>query len=163
MGNETERSNAVTYVKNFKSLEEGLAWMSQQTEEANTQLAPQQRDLTFGSYWVRFVDVGARIVEFGHVLELDDIPMDDEDGESIETQRAEMTANTERGYLYSDCWSILGYGRGDTHRFNAWPIEQRLFDMAKAVDWKIDDLDETGKVLLEIAYRSFVVHLRSLA
>lgn len=151
----------MVHVQSFDSAEEMFAAMAQATEDANARLAPHQRDLTFGSYWVRFYDVTERIIEFGRVFTLDEIPFEPEDGYPVEVQRQEMIENTERGYLYSEANSILGTENGDTHRYNAWPIEQRLFDMAKAVDWKIDDLDDTGKLLLEIAYAGFRAHMRS--
>ena len=138
-------------IRVFDSMEEMHEWMARQTEAANDNLHPVQRDLTWGSYWVRFVDVRARIVEFGRVLT-------HEEAAERWGEEPGLDENMERGYLYSEAHSLMGSDIGDTHRWNAWPIEERLFEAAKAVDWQIDRLDEAMKLLLEIAFRQRRVH-----
>jgi hypothetical protein len=51
---------------------------------------------------------------------------------------------------------------GTQHRANVWPIEQRLYDAAQQVDWDIARLDEAGRLLLEIAWRTARAHEMSL-
>lgn len=159
----TTRENgarAMTHFKGFESFDEMQQWMARQTELANDNLHPVQRELTWGSYWVNFALLSDRIVVFGRV---DPLPEADDVETLAENQRIE--AELERGYMFGRAYSMMSpEGElGDTHRFSVWPIEARLFEMAKAAQWDIDRLEPPGRALLEIAFAGWRAQQATLA
>lgn len=153
-------------VYTFDSLDDMMAAVEKWNEEANAGLAVEQKALTYGDHWVRFYDVGARILDFGRVAteaEISTLEMEaGTDPDEIATELARVQARQDAGYLYGKAHSILNVEGewGSTHRANVWPIEERLFTAAQTVDWKIDQLSPDGRLMLEIAYACYRTHLR---
>lgn len=153
-------------VYKFSSLEEMLKAVNEWNTEANEGLATEQKAITYGDYWVRFYDVGARIIDFGKVMTEAEFVEGEmafgADPDEIAAELQQVKARHDAGYLYGVAHSILGVDGelGSTHRANVWPIEERLFTAAQTVDWKVDQLSPDGKLLLEIAYACYRTHLR---
>lgn len=153
-------------VYTFESIEDMQAAVEKWNSDANAGLAVEQRAITYGDYWVRFYDIGARIVDFGHVMtEAEYVEQETEEGtdpDEIALNLQRLQARHDAGYLYGRAHSILNVTGewGTTHRSNVWPIEERLYAAAQTVDWKIDQLSPDGKLLLEIAYACYRTHLR---
>lgn len=157
----------MTDVRSFSTLEEMHAWMEEQERLANDGLHPLQRDLTWGSHWIRF---NGTAIEFGYCYTEDEARAEyepliegEKDCESPDQYIASLTETLGRGYLYGEAHSVLGDEKGDTHRANAWPIEERLYRMAQEVEWNPDMLDELGRVLVRIAWAGWRSHAYALA
>lgn len=147
------------HVESFDSIESMQEELHRRSADAMAGLARQQRDLTLGSYWVQFqFEDDEPLVIFGHVVDEDEWALNSEGYEG--TAEEQRQAMNQTGLMFGRAASKhfpdpeLGY----THKASAWPIEQRLFEMAQAVDWDIDRLPHPGKVLLEIAYQSRRAH-----
>jgi hypothetical protein len=117
-------------------------WMQASAGAASAALAPEQKAISWGDYWLRIFEfqdsIGepSLVVGFGRVLTLKEI----QDAEDPETVR-QVIANHERDYLFCDVFSeIVPRGElGDVHRFNMWPITEEQFEIAKAHDWHATD------------------------
>lgn len=155
-------------VYSFDSIEEMNEALDRWNAEANEGLATEQKAITYGDYWVRFYDVGARVVDFAKVAteaEMAQAEMESgTDPDEIAGLIAAVTARHDSGYLFGRAHSILSTEGewGYTHRANVWPIEERLYTAAEMVDWKIDNLNPAGRLLLEIAYACYRTHLREV-
>lgn len=158
-------------VLNFDSHEQMQDYLAAARKQAHLGLHQSQRDLTFGDYWVRFVDLDAqpKIVEFGYIYsERTTICLAMSYADNY-TQGADdylaIRDSLDNGYMYGRAFSLLGPDgeEGTTHKAHVWPIEERLFRMAEEVDWNIDRLDDTGRILLEMAFRGQRAHVRSQA
>lgn len=155
-------------VMGFGSFEEMQDFLHKQAETANNSLHQAQRAITYGNHWVQFAFTDHIEVEFGRVHTLDEIragekaagASDREVEDSIALTEAQMMDNLLYGTAYI-VWQPEGE-LGYAHKAAVWPIEERLFNAAKAVDWEIDRLDDTGKVLLEIAFAAWRTHERSV-
>lgn len=122
-------------------------------------LAPSQAALTWGSNWVRWLNLDARppLVEFGYVLSAQQVA----DLEPESPQAAELVAaRLAQGYLFGMAFSLLSpEGELDTTpKAYVWPIEGRLFTWAEAAGWNVNDLDEAGRFLLNLAFQSHRLH-----
>ena len=153
------------YFKQFDSFGDAVDFMRKATDAANETLAVEQRAVTWGSYWIRFVPEDQLMV-FGHVYtkhELlegeykagSDLP------ELRETLQA-MVANHDRGYMFGPAYSVIEpEGElGDTHRANLWPITRSQFLEAQSVGWV------PGRVpglytWLSAAYEAYRAHVLS--
>lgn len=129
-----------------------------------------QREIKYGDYTVRFVDLGNGIIEFGQVQDMRQVIEAEEScGETRasaeQAWRATVRANENQDLLYMRVHTRLEVRGllGHTHRSHVWPIEKRLFDFAKAVDFdyrvwgssEVGDEDETdaARFLLELAFQ----------
>jgi len=89
-----------------------------------------------GDHWVSFEALDQGVVVFGQV----------------EDEQDEYLAST-------SYWTELPDGRREiVLRQNVWPIEERLFDMAREVNWNQHQLEEIGRFLLELAYAQYRVY-----
>lgn len=157
----------------FDNLEQMFQFMAEETDKANAALADEQKAVTWGSYWVRFYDLPARILIFGHIPtwgefvagERSHYPatMNTEETSEFEYTVARMRENHDRGYMFGSAYSILEpRGElGDTHRGNLWPISQDLFDHAEDRAWVMDDFDVRFKVELQGVWESFRAHAQA--
>lgn len=152
----------------FSSPEEMQSFLSSANSAAHASLHPVQRALTVGNHWVRFVDIAARIVEFGYILT------------PTETYEVEIAAgaNTvdaraaaagvgrllDNGYMYGKAWSPLGPDGeyGITHKAHVWPIESTVALDAAEHGWRVDELSLPSKINLQAAFNSLRAHVRSL-
>ena len=117
----------------FDSIEDAFAWMEQQEMAANERATEEQKAITYGDYWIRFVSLLGgmeRLVIFGHVLPLDDMPEED---------RGYVKATHDRGYRFSRCYSVAApRGElGDVHVSQIAKIPKSLFDLARLAGWDI--------------------------
>jgi len=154
----------------FDSFEEMMEFMAVNEEAANEALAPEQQRVTYDDYWCRFYDIAARIVIFGHVTPLtywDEMIANakpGEDRDEWEYEKRQIQDSHLRGYMYGWCWSPLEpEGEpGSTHQANLWPIDQALYDAAKATHWNIDEMTESSKAMLQSAYSAWRAHMLRL-
>jgi hypothetical protein len=118
----------------FDSWDDAQEAMRKAEEVANSKVMSRQRDIVYGSHWVRPFEEG---LEFGYVLP-------EGEGGSADTYR--------RGYRFSQCSSILGEGIGDVHLSVLWPIEKEEYDLAKANGWRLLHEDWEKEMLLRITH-----------
>ena len=153
------------HVETFSSTEEMIAALRERAQHALAGLHPTQGSLTHGSHWVRFVDLDNRVIEFGRVSLREEVAAAElEAGATVEEMAMtleDVCLGIENGYLYGRAHSRHNVEGelGTTHKAHVWAIEERLFDMAKAVDFKIEDLDEAGRVLLNLAFQQMKAHV----
>lgn len=146
-------------IHTFDSPEAMQNALAEMREKAKAGLHAEQDRITFDDCWVEFLDIGARLIIFGRVHTLDEVRKGEEE-EDVDEIVEMTTRDLESGLMYGVAYSIheptgeLGY----THKANVWPIERRLLDMAREAEWRVDDLDETGRLLLEIAYSAYRAH-----
>lgn len=148
-------------VLRFNNEVEMRAYLIQAQADAMNSLHLLQSALTYGSFWVRFVDLPSRLVEFGRVAEQHEV-VDQEleaGATSREAARAALQtrASMENGYLYGVAYSFLnregewGYSR----KVDVWPIEESLFHAAAEVHWQIDLLPVSQKINLQAAFTAY--------
>lgn len=92
---------------------------------ANEAILPKQREIVYGSYWIR---AWGNMLVFGRVLSREA----SETGQTRETVRALRDAY-ERGYRFSRSYSVLDiHGElGDVHISVVWPIREEEFEAAQ--------------------------------
>jgi len=147
----------------FTTAQEFRDMLDRQAAAAHRGLHEHQADITYGSHWVRFVDLDLGIIQFGRVLTLTDAasltPM-------VWTRKAAVQASVDTLSVKHDMVlsarsdrlspdSELGY----THRSHLWPVEGRLFWIAAAVDFDHRRFDEVGRFLLDVAFRQMRAHV----
>lgn len=143
----------MTHFQSFSSHEEMMEHIRRNQEAALAGLHPAQADLTFGSHWVQFYDVKAKHLIFGKVID------EDADEESAQT-RERLADGLMFGRAYDRYYTDGEWGY--THKANAWPIEDRLFDAARDAKWDYEALPFDMGLLLNIAYVTWRSHRRSL-
>lgn len=148
-------------VLRFNSTEEMQAYLIRAKTDALMGMHPLQSRLTYGDYWVRFVDLANKIVEFGHVASLQQVADQAIDSGATTEQAADEVDQAEllnvegflTGYAYSP------YNRngewGVTHKSNVWPIEESLFLQAGECNYHLELLPISGKINLEVAFRGY--------
>lgn len=98
---------------------------------------PVQLALKPGDHWVSFEVLDQGVVIWGQVDEVKD----------------EYLAST----AY---WTELPGGRREiVLRPRVWPIEERLFEMAREANWNHNRLEEIGRFLLNLAFAQHRVYL----
>lgn len=119
----------------FDDWDDAQKFMQQQEEQANANLLPRQRDIVYGSYWLRATEDS--MLEYGYVLP---------EGEGGDR------GAYERGYRFSRCSSVLGEALGDVHLAYLWPIEKEEYDLAKANGWQASHEDWEKDMLIRITH-----------
>lgn len=138
-----------------------IDWLRRADEAAHSAITPIQEALTYGSYWVQFHNIADRQVVFGHVLTVDDarkgcIRTGGTTAE-CEAEAKEIDTSLQRGYMYGIAhsgWYPDGE-LGSTHKSVAWPIDEDLFEAARAVRFNIDALPLNWKATLELAFQAY--------
>lgn len=150
-------------IQSFGTPEEMEDALQRMREDAKAGLHPEQAALSYGHTWVEFADVGQRIIYFGRTFTEIDIVSDE--GASphpsyVRDVLAGVDADLQDGVMFGKAWSKADPAGtiGVTHKANVWPIETRMFIAARVAGWDIDRLDETGRVLLQIAYSAWRAH-----
>lgn len=154
----------MVHIRSFDTPEEMQEYLRAAESKAHEGLHLAQRDISYGDYWVRFVDLDNRVIEFGRVHTLEEIASnlmgtDDVTHEDAELHLATIETNLERGYMFGEAHSPLGSETGLTHKAHVWPIEERLFNMAAEADWHIDRLPDSGRILLTEAFEAMRGHV----
>lgn len=136
-------------------------YLRRSEEEANTRVTPEQREVGYGSLWLRFYDIPGRVVIFGRVHTLAEIEADEtrlgaDPGELAHTLRHTQDM-LERNFLFGTCWSTIEpRGElGNTHRCEVWACPQSLFDEARRVGWDIDAMQPSAQQELEAIYQQW--------
>lgn len=151
-------------VLTFTSMDEMYAWMRAAREEANKGLHPAQRAVTWGSHWVRF---HGDLVEFGKVATMGEVATGEMDEGADPDEAAETLMQIERAHQDGSMWglaySVLGPEGtwGFTHQALMWPVEERVFKAAKAVNWVPLDTPEWCRVLLAEARAAWHGHIKA--
>lgn len=163
-----KRNGANVHIKTFDSTEQMVEAIRENHRAAMDGLHPSQSALTFGDYWVRFVDLDQSppLVEFGYVHGRQQVIDLEVAAGASAAEGEEALEETERGLLhdglmYGIAYSVLNKDgeHGYTHKAHAWPIEHRLFVMAREVDWDVTRLEVVGRMLLTIAFRGLRAHI----
>lgn len=132
----------------FDSLDEMFTFLAEQEKVANSNILPKQREITWGSYWVRPTDDG--VLVWGRVHTEEEI-LTDED-EWVIIHEREMH---ERGYRFGvahSLWCPEGE-LGSSHISVLWPITEEQFNNAKAAGWNPGSGEKWfQKMLLEIIH-----------
>lgn len=154
------------HIKNFDSPEEMADYLLRARAQALDSLHSAQRDITYGDHWVRFADIANGIIEFGYVWKPEQIGAEElRSGSTISEMNdslAHVEAMAEQGLMYGTAYSKAHSPAGEvgyTHKAHVWPIEEQLFDLAREAFWIIEDLDATGRVLLQIAFACNRAHV----
>lgn len=153
-------------IKTFSSHEEMSEWLKERAEAAHAGLAKAQADLTWGDHWVQFHDVNAAHIIWGKVSTREEVALGEllsrSDWDEVVATVARTEASLEQGFMYGRAYDRYGpEGElGTTHKAHVWPIEERLFDAAKAAGWDHRNIeDEAMRFLLDLAYRQMRAHV----
>lgn len=164
---ETEREQEQPLnVLSFNNDAEMRAYLIQAATDALQNLHPLQSALTYGSFWCRFVDLDARVTEFGRVAEKHEVVELELTAGATGREAARTALQTaqamENGYLYGIAYSVLEADGewGHTHKGNVWPIEESLFHAAAEAKWQMDMLPISQKLNLQAAYTALRGHNR---
>lgn len=121
----------MTYIE-FDNWDDAQKLMMQKEREANESLCPRQREIVYGSYWLR---VQGTLLEYGRVLGQNEAEAH-QDRETVQ----QMRDSYRRGYRLSMAHSILDPGGvlGDTHLAVMWPITEEEFELAQKQSWRLN-------------------------
>jgi hypothetical protein len=160
--------------KEFDSFEDMIEFMQANTAEANAHLAPEQQALTWGSTWARFDQIGDENIVFGRCWTLAEAEQSERDaiirmGERVdEREIADTTqglaSSHEDGYLFGVAASrhFPEPEIGSTHRANAWPVSQLIWDTMSELNFDYLALtDEALREELEAAFTAWRTHVTS--
>jgi len=161
-----EGATIVTHM-GFESTQELQAFLRQANRIANEMLAPEQRELTYGSCWIRFLGTG-RQMEFGRVIRQEEVTllMDETTvGNVVEKREAaeEIALGIQYGYLYG--WVFdRQRPRGElaiTHKLHVWPISLDTLEEAAMFRWRYELFRLDTKIEIQKAQTQLRHHLRS--
>ena len=145
----------------FDNAADMQAYLIRAQADAAKSIHPSQAALTWGSHWVRFIDISNRLVEFGRVYDRDEVINTEMDAGAtrIEARRTAQQAGIglEKGYLYGHAASFL-FPKGETgysHKAVVWPIEEATYNAAAEANWQIDLMPVSQKINLQIAFIAF--------
>lgn len=141
-------------------------YLQEMAKQAHMGLHPAQLALTYGSTWVRFIDIAKRQIEFGRVITTTELvnQIDNNDQfNSVEKVDAREHINTSlaNGYMFGFAASGFGQEWGITHKAHVWPIEHAVYEEALTLGCRVDELSLPAKINLEHAFRSFRSHVRA--
>jgi hypothetical protein len=114
----------------FNDWDEAQRIMKEAEDKANASVVDRQREVVYGSYWIRATPDG--MLEYGRVL------TQEEAEEHNDAATVEQLRDTyRRGYRFSECHSLLGDGVGDTHLAVLWPITKEEYEAAQRQQWQL--------------------------
>ena len=134
-------------VRSFNSLEEMLAAMDADEEEANARplMAP-QREVTWGSYVFKVEQIADNeaLAIWGHVWSLEEYQERETkagaEPEELRYSTERLVDAHERGYRYGEYWSVVCSDRpdfGSAHVSTLWPITRRDFEYTRRNGWRL--------------------------
>lgn len=131
--------------------------------QANERVVPEQREISYGSLWLRFYPLGPndRTVIFGKVHTLEEIAAKEAELGAGPGEVQAVLAHTKdmntRGYLFGTCWSTIEpTGElGNTHRSEIWYCPPALFEHAEQCGWDIDSFEPWAKQALDAVYQQW--------
>ena len=153
--------------RKFDSIEEMFDYIEKQTQRANASLTAEQKAITWGSHWVRFLP-SEQLIIFGRVFTLAEIEQGERSAgastEELEYTLNSCRANHDRGYLFGRAYSVAEPDGelGDTHRANMWPITEQQFDEARQAAWNPSRIVPGMFSWLAEAYSHYRAYLLSI-
>lgn len=126
----------------FDSFDEAAKLMHDAEAKANATVTDRQREIVYGSYWIR---AQGTLLEYGRVLSQEEV----EGGEPPEMVEV-LRQTYDRGYRFSWTSSILGQTLADTHLAVMWPITEEEYNLAKGNNWEPSDEDWWRDMLVRI-------------
>lgn len=132
-------------VVSFENMEDYFAYAKVKEAEANAAVLPQQREIDWGDYVVRFVP---GLVIWGEIPTFDDVcasertyypeVLDAESAEEYNAIVAGLKDRYERGYRFGRFSSEIEPGEwGDAHISTLWKISKEDYEVAMRNDWKL--------------------------
>ena len=130
----------------FNDWDEIQRYMQAQYDIAEQMVVPRQRDITWGSYWVRPND---GILIWGRVWTEAELVLNEDDPEAV---LAHYRATHERGYRFGYAYSpYCSDGElGESHISVLWPITRQEFSSALRCKWQPTDQAWFHDMLLRI-------------
>lgn len=160
----------MTNVLSFDNPDDMRAYLAEAGRRARAGLHPVQAAITYGDCWAQFYDVPDRIVVFGRVHLLDEVAEAERLCGGSQTDVDAVVASTRTDLEYGDLMFGTAYDRtnptgelGHTHRLSVWPIEESLFNAAFEHRFVIDDLPDSAKINLQIAFSAWTAHVIGMA
>lgn len=155
----------MTYRK-FASLDELVLWLQQQSASMADLLSPEQRAVTWGDYWVRFIPLESFVL-FGQVMTQEDFVVGEyKVGATIEEVRADtrrLVQMHDDNRLFGAVHSVIDPegSLGFTHRVDVWPITRAQFLEARLAKWEPRYIADTEEWLSPAyaAYRNHMIKL----
>lgn len=153
----------MSFTMEFPSVEAARAAAEEAMRQANANLHDEQRALTWGSHWIRFVDLKRRHVVFGRVYE-ERVALSVEIEAGCTEAEADMALDVirrrqEENWLFGRSFDRFSPGHEEVvggglevHRFDVWPIEERLYQHALSADGDVEQMDTWAQVLVNIAH-----------
>lgn len=131
--------------KSYDDFDEMFADMRRAEEVAIANILPFQREIVYGSYWMRYWPQGDLLI-FGYVYTLeenwDSCINAGGDKEECAYERDHELDSYSRGYRFGRAYSVVEpTGElGSTHISEMIPITKEQFEEAKALNWSADDI-----------------------
>jgi len=133
----------MSHIIEFDDWEDAQRKMAEAERRANESICPKQREVVWGSHWIRAAADG--MLEYGVVL------TEEEATKGLGRNGiAELHERYERGYRFSWAHSVMGDGLGDTHLAVMWPITQEEFEQAKAQRWELNYAEWQTEMLARV-------------
>lgn len=154
-------------IREFESFESAMTAIAEGIKQANANLAPEQKAIDWGDYWVRF-EPQEQLIILGYTFTLQE-NIDSErnagaDEDEIEYMRDRLMESHDDGLLFGRAYSVIvpDGELGSTHRFSMWPIDKQSFDNMQAVGWDPAQLPVDQRGPLMEAYSNLRDHMLSL-
>lgn len=132
------------HVTSYDSYEEMMQDQERNEEAANAAVLEKQREITWGSYFLRLYGQGqGQIHIFGYVYTPEEIKeLEIDAGASIQEVEYYLVVRHNahaRGYRWGNCYSVVTpEGEvGSTHISTSWPITKDEFEAAKNQSWTL--------------------------
>lgn len=147
----------------IEDLDEFLENEARTVAQYNSRLSERQRQITWGSWFVRFYTVNRQTVMaiFAHVEDVDHFrSLEQAAGatdEELEESVKALVASHDDGYLFARHYSTIEpTGEwGSTHRYNCWPIDEPIYRAAANAQWDVSAMTVIQRNRLTAAYDEF--------
>ncbi len=148
----------------FTTADQFRDWLDRVAAAEHRGLHEHQAAITYGSHWVRFVDVDTALIQFGRVLPLAEIAgLTDHIGlvrrEAIEYQVDALAVDKDLLLSVRHDRILPEPDLGYVHRSHLWPIEARLFHIASDCEFDHRNFGDVGRFLLDVAFRGMRAHV----
>lgn len=150
----------------FTTAQQYRDWLDRRAAAEHRGLHEHQADITYGSHWVRFIDLDLGVIQFGKVLTLNEASAL-HPGLGL-VRRQAIETGVDRLAIERDMVLSIRHDRlspepdlGYAHRSHLWPIEERLYQMAMGVDFDHRNFTEVPRFLLDVAFRGMRAHVVS--
>lgn len=171
------------HVESFDSMDELFADMARRTDQANKNLAPEQKGLDWGSHWIQFMVSdggrdGAPLIIVGRCHTTSEVyaaeraamgPFTEDNASECAAELVDtistIIGSHENGYLFGTAYSTVEPDGelGSTHRSSVWPLSSRAFEALHSNGWRLGGLPPTVVDELKLAWGRYALHLAKLA